>query len=54
VRYEDEYAYTHSLVLRSKTFTIRYIDAYHDVSKLREKGLLPEQVMLRHKVAAGK
>jgi fructose-1,6-bisphosphatase II len=53
VRYEDEYAYTHSLVLRSKTYTIRYIDAYHDMSKLREKELLPEQVMLRHKVAAG-
>jgi fructose-1,6-bisphosphatase II len=51
VRYEDFYAYTHSMVLRSASYTIRYVDAYHDMSKLRQKGLLPEQVMLNHKQA---
>lgn len=51
VRYEDFYAYTHSMVLRSASYTIRYVDAYHDMSKLRQKGLLPEQVMLNHKPA---
>jgi fructose-1,6-bisphosphatase II len=48
VRYDEEYAYTHSMVLRSKSGTIRYVDAYHENSKLRENGLLPEQVMLNH------
>ncbi len=46
VRYEDFYAYTHSMVLRSRTGTMRFVDAYHDMSKLREKGLMPEQVIL--------
>jgi fructose-1,6-bisphosphatase II len=49
VRYEDFYSYTHSMVLRSASYTMRYVDAYHDLSKLRQKGLLPEQVMLNHK-----
>ena len=44
VRYEDFYAYTHSMVLRSASGTMRYVDAYHPMSKLRDKSLLPEQV----------
>jgi fructose-1,6-bisphosphatase II len=44
VRYEDFYAYTHSMVLRLASGTMRYVDAWHEMSKLREKGLLPEQV----------
>ncbi|HEV2952748.1 MAG TPA: class II fructose-bisphosphatase [Candidatus Dormibacteraeota bacterium] len=46
VRYEDAYASTHSMVLRSASGTMRYVDGYHDVSRLRAKGLLPEQVAL--------
>jgi fructose-1,6-bisphosphatase II len=46
VRYEENYAFTHSLVLRSATGTMRFVEAYHESSKLRAKGLLPEQVML--------
>ena len=45
VRYEEFYAYTHSMVLRSASGTMRYVDAWHEVGKLRAKGLLPEQVM---------
>ncbi|TMD54533.1 MAG: class II fructose-bisphosphatase [Chloroflexi bacterium] len=45
VRYEDFYAYTHSMVLRSASGTMRYVDAWHEMSKLRAKGLLPEQVL---------
>ena len=45
VRYEEFYAYTHSMVLRSASGTLRYVDAYHETSKLRAKGLLPEQVL---------
>ncbi|MDQ6692648.1 MAG: class II fructose-bisphosphatase [Candidatus Dormibacteraeota bacterium] len=45
VRYEEFYAYTHSMVLRSASGTLRYVDAYHESSKLRAKGLLPEQVL---------
>jgi fructose-1,6-bisphosphatase II len=44
VRYEDFFAYTHSMVLRSASGTLRYVDAYHDISKLRAKRLMPEQV----------
>ena len=44
VRYEDFFAYTHSMVLRSASGTLRYVDAYHEMSKLRLKGLMPEQV----------
>src|SRR4051794_19247967 len=44
VRYEDVYAYTQSMVLDSKSGTIRIVDAYHPIDKLRAKGLLPEQV----------
>jgi fructose-1,6-bisphosphatase II len=47
VRYEGFYAYTHSMVLRSASGTMRYVDGYHEMSKLRAKGLLPEQVDLR-------
>ena len=43
VRYEEPYAYTHSMVLRSATGTMRFVDAYHDMRKLRAQGLLPEQ-----------
>jgi fructose-1,6-bisphosphatase II len=46
VRYEEYYAFTHSMVLRSFSGTMRFVEAYHETSKLREKGLLPEQVML--------
>jgi fructose-1,6-bisphosphatase II len=43
VRYEEFYATTHSMVLRSASGTVRYVEAYHDMSKLREQHLLPEQ-----------
>jgi len=42
VRYEDFYAFTDSVVLRSATGTMRYVSAYHEMSKLRLKGLLNE------------
>ena len=45
VRYEDYYAYTHSMVLRLASGTMRYVDAWHEMAKLRAKGLLPEQVL---------
>jgi fructose-1,6-bisphosphatase II len=45
VRYEDFYAYTHSILLRLASGTMRYVDAWHEMSKLRAKGLLPEQVL---------
>src|ERR671934_271325 len=47
VRYEDVYAYTQSMVLRSTSGTMRIVDAYHPIDKLRVKGLLPEQVRIR-------
>jgi fructose-1,6-bisphosphatase II len=47
VRYEDVYAFTQSMVLRSASGTMRIVDAYHPIEKLRAKGLLPEQVRLR-------
>jgi fructose-1,6-bisphosphatase II len=47
VRYEDVYAYTQSMVLRSASGTMRIVDAYHPVDKLRVKGILPEQVRIR-------
>jgi fructose-1,6-bisphosphatase II len=47
VRYDESYAYTQSLVMRSATHTVRFDDAWHDVAKLRSKGLLPEQVVPR-------
>ncbi len=47
VRYEDVYAYTQSMVLRSASGTMRIVDAYHPIEKLRIKGLLPEQVRVR-------
>jgi len=46
VRYEDVYAYTQSMVLRSASGTMRIVDAYHPVDRLRAKGLLPEQVAI--------
>jgi fructose-1,6-bisphosphatase II len=45
VRYEEHYAYTHSTVLRSASGTMRFVDAFHEMSKLRGKNLLPEQVV---------
>jgi fructose-1,6-bisphosphatase II len=45
VRYEEYYAFTHSMVLRSFSGTMRYVDAYHEMTKLRAKNLLPEQVV---------
>jgi fructose-1,6-bisphosphatase II len=47
VRYEDIYAYTQSMVLRFASGTMRIVDAYHPIDKLRAKGLLPEQVAVR-------
>jgi fructose-1,6-bisphosphatase II len=47
VRYEDVYAYTQSMVLRSASGTMRIVDAYHPIEKLRAKELLPEQVVAR-------
>ncbi len=47
VRYEDVYAYTQSMVLRSASGTMRIVDAYHPVDLLRAKGLLPGQVRIR-------
>src|SRR5438309_12053853 len=47
VRYEDVYAYTQSMVLRSASGTMRIVDAYHPIDNLRAKGLLPEQVAVR-------
>src|ERR1700674_1595231 len=47
VRYEDVYAYTQSMVLRSASGTMRIVDAYHPIDNLRAKGLLPEQVAIR-------
>src|SRR6195256_6518511 len=47
VRYEDIYAYTQSMVLRSASGTMRIVDAFHPIEKLRAKGLLPEQVAVR-------
>src|SRR5919202_2329997 len=46
VRYEEHYAFTHSTVLRSASGTMRFVEAYHPMTKLRSKGLLPEQVVL--------
>jgi len=46
VRYEEFYAFTQSMVLRSFSGTMRYVDAYHPMAKLRAKNLLPEQVQL--------
>jgi len=46
VRYEDVYAYTQSMVLRSASGTMRIVDAYHPVDLLRAKGLLPGQVRI--------
>lgn len=47
VRYEDDYAFTQSILLRSATGTMRIVDAYHPIQLLREKGLLPGQVRIR-------
>src|SRR5919202_1497205 len=46
VRYEEHYAFTDSMVLRSASGTMRFVEAYHPMTKLRAKGLLPEQVVL--------
>ena len=46
VRYEEYYARTHSMVLRSASGTMRFVEAYHEMTNLRAKGLLPEQVVL--------
>jgi fructose-1,6-bisphosphatase II len=46
VRYDEYYAFTHSVVLRSASGTMRFVEAYHESTKLRAKGLLPEQVVL--------
>ena len=34
VRYDKQYAITHSLVIRGKTGTMRYIESYHNISRL--------------------
>jgi fructose-1,6-bisphosphatase II len=46
VRYDENYAFTHSVVLRSASGTMRFVEAYHESTKLGAKGLLPEQVVL--------
>jgi fructose-1,6-bisphosphatase II len=46
VRYDEHYAFTHSMVLRSHSGTMRFVEAYHEMTKLRAQGLLPEQVVL--------
>lgn len=46
VRYEENYAFTHSMVLRTASGTMRFVEAYHEMTALRSKGLLPEQVVL--------
>ncbi|AZR74852.1 fructose-1,6-bisphosphatase, class II [Anoxybacter fermentans] len=43
VRYTGEWAITHSIVMRSKTGTIRYIDAYHKITQKPE--YYPKDVM---------
>src|ERR1051325_1805301 len=47
VRYEDVYAYTQSMVLRSASGAVRIVGASPPNDKLRAKGLLPEQVRIR-------
>ncbi len=51
VRYDELYAYTHSMVLREASGTMRFVEAYHDLSQLRAQGLLPEQVALSAETA---
>jgi fructose-1,6-bisphosphatase II len=46
VRYDEHYAFTHSMVLRSQSGTMRFVEGYHDMNNLRAKGLTPEQVVL--------
>ncbi|MGH7920028.1 MAG: class II fructose-bisphosphatase [Candidatus Dormibacteraceae bacterium] len=45
VRYEGPYAYTHSMVLRSATGTMRLVDAFHEAAKLRSRGVLPPNML---------
>ena len=40
VRYTSRYAITHSLVLRGKTGTIRYVESFHDMEKLNQLSLV--------------
>lgn len=40
VRFEEHYAYTHSMVLRSATGTMRLVDAFHEAGKLRSRAVL--------------
>ncbi len=47
VRYEGPYAYTHSMVLRSATGTMRFVDAFHESTKLRLRGALGAQLNRR-------
>ena len=44
VRYEGPYADTHSMVLRSATGTMRFVDAFHEAAKLRARGVLGVQL----------
>ena len=34
------------MVLRSASGTMRFVEAYHEMEKLRLQGVLPEQVVL--------
>ena len=36
VRYSGRHAITHSMVLRGKTGTIRYVESFHDINRLRQ------------------
>ena len=46
VRYEEFYAFTDSVVLRSASGTMRYVSAYHEMGKLRHRGLLGDDYLL--------
>ena len=41
VRYTGRHAITHSLVIRGKTGTLRYIESYHDLERLAKISLVP-------------
>lgn len=40
VRYTSRHAVTHSLVLRGKTGTIRYVESFHDIDRLNQLSLV--------------
>src|SRR5205807_3683748 len=46
IRYDEFYAYTHSMVLRSASGTMRFVEAFHEVEKLWLRCVLSEEVVL--------